>query len=94
VERAAGYGTLCRSASISALSVPGPITADAVFLNKEEVSVVPIYRDPIHDFGFFRFDPNELKWVQASTAVSSHMCTASSSFEGFCCCSPTLRSIP
>ena len=74
------------------MSVPGPITADAVFLNKEEVSVVPIYRDPIHDFGFFRFDPNELKWVQASTAMSSHMCTASSSFEGFGFCSPTPRS--
>ncbi len=61
------FGTRCRSESISlslsAVPVPGPITADAVFLNKEEVSVVPIYRDPIHDFGFFRFDPNELKWV-------------------------------
>ena len=28
--------------------------AEATFVNKEEVPLVPIYRDPIHDFGFFR----------------------------------------
>ena len=27
-----------------------------MFQNKEEVRVTPIYRDPIHDFGFFHFD--------------------------------------
>ena len=32
--------------------------AEGCFLNKEEVDLVPIYRDPIHDFGFFRFDPS------------------------------------
>ena len=30
---------------------PGPVTAQAIFLNREEVQLYPIYRDPIHDFG-------------------------------------------
>ena len=29
----------------------GPVRMEAVFFNKEEVDLVPIYRDPIHDFG-------------------------------------------
>ena len=29
----------------------GPVTADAVLLNKEEVELQPIYSDPVHDFG-------------------------------------------
>src|SRR5690606_9922418 len=29
---------------------PGPVTAQAVFLNREEVKLYPVYRDPIHDF--------------------------------------------
>lgn len=32
--------------------------AEAVFQNNEEVRVIPIYRDPVHDFGFFKFDPS------------------------------------
>ncbi|RLN63364.1 hypothetical protein BBJ29_002111, partial [Phytophthora kernoviae] len=36
---------------------PGPIDAEAVFQNNEEVRVIPIYRDPVHDFGFFQFNP-------------------------------------
>ncbi|RHZ17824.1 hypothetical protein DYB37_004588 [Aphanomyces astaci] len=36
----------------------GPIDAEAIFQNNEEVRVVPIYRDPVHDFGFFRYDPS------------------------------------
>ncbi|ETO76103.1 hypothetical protein F444_08395, partial [Phytophthora nicotianae P1976] len=43
---------------------PGPVVADAIFLNKEEVDLVPIYRDPVHDFGFFRFDPKKVKFLQ------------------------------
>ena len=27
-------------------------------LDNEEVELEPIYRDPVHDFGFYRFDPN------------------------------------
>eukprot|EP00639_Heterosigma_akashiwo_P023346 CAMPEP_0206419096 /NCGR_PEP_ID=MMETSP0294-20121207/38403_1 /ASSEMBLY_ACC=CAM_ASM_000327 /TAXON_ID=39354 /ORGANISM="Heterosigma akashiwo, Strain CCMP2393" /LENGTH=445 /DNA_ID=CAMNT_0053882405 /DNA_START=25 /DNA_END=1359 /DNA_ORIENTATION=+ len=41
---------------------PGPVRADAIFLNKEEVDLVPIYRDPVHDFGFYRFDPAKVKF--------------------------------
>src|SRR5690606_12774539 len=38
--------------------------AQAVFLNQEEVDLYPVYRDPIHDFGFFRYDPEELKFIE------------------------------
>jgi len=39
----------------------GPIVAEGVFLDHEEVPLVPIYRDPVHDFGFYRFDPKALE---------------------------------
>ena len=42
---------------------PSPIVAEAVFQNREEVPVHPLYYDPIHDFGFFRFDPKILKFM-------------------------------
>jgi len=45
---------------------PGPVVAQAVFLNQEEVELVPVYRDPVHDFGFFRYDPDELRFIQPS----------------------------
>ncbi|ETK80331.1 hypothetical protein, variant, partial [Phytophthora nicotianae] len=35
--------------------------AEAVFQNNEEVRVIPIYRDPVHDFGFFQFNPADVK---------------------------------
>lgn len=37
-----------------------PVTAEAVFLDNEVVDLVPVYRDPIHDFGLFRYDPKAL----------------------------------
>ena len=40
---------------------PGPVVAEAVFLNHEEVPVRAIYRDPVHDFGFYRFDPADVR---------------------------------
>ena len=43
---------------------PGPIVAEAVFLNHEEVPLRPLYRDPIHDFGFFQYDPAALRFMQ------------------------------
>ena len=43
---------------------PGPIVAEAIFHNREEVPCFPLYHDPIHDFGFFRFDPGRLKFIQ------------------------------
>ncbi|CAK4072339.1 unnamed protein product [Aphanomyces euteiches] len=43
---------------------PGPVVADAIFVNHEEVDLVPIYRDPVHDFGFFRFDPSAVHFLE------------------------------
>ncbi len=43
---------------------PGPVTAEAVFLDREVVQLHPIYRDPVHDFGFYRFDPKKLRYIQ------------------------------
>jgi len=45
---------------------PGPVVAQAIFLNQEEVDLVPLYRDPVHDFGFFRYDPEELRFIEPS----------------------------
>jgi S1-C subfamily serine protease len=43
---------------------PGPVVAEAIFLNNEEVRLTPIYRDPVHDFGFFQYDPKELVYIK------------------------------
>jgi pro-apoptotic serine protease NMA111 len=43
---------------------PGPVTAQAIFLNREEVQLYPIYRDPIHDFGIYHYDPAKLRFIQ------------------------------
>ncbi|EWC48678.1 hypothetical protein DRE_01900 [Drechslerella stenobrocha 248] len=45
---------------------PAPITAVAIFFNYEEVKLAPIYRDPVHDFGIFRYDPAALKHMVAT----------------------------
>lgn len=42
---------------------PAPITSVAVFVNYEEIPCYPVYRDPIHDFGVFRYDPEKLKHI-------------------------------
>eukprot|EP01119_Soliformovum_irregulare_P022158 TRINITY_DN7524_c0_g2_i5.p1 TRINITY_DN7524_c0_g2~~TRINITY_DN7524_c0_g2_i5.p1 ORF type:complete len:699 (+),score=201.00 TRINITY_DN7524_c0_g2_i5:25-2121(+) len=43
---------------------PGPVVAEGVFLNHEEVILHPIYRDPVHDFGFYRFNPKDVKFME------------------------------
>ena len=43
---------------------PGPVVAEAIFLNNEEVRLTPIYRDPVHDFGFFRYNPDDLVYME------------------------------
>jgi S1-C subfamily serine protease len=43
---------------------PGPVVAEALFLNSEEVQLKPVYRDPVHDFGFFSYDPDELQYIE------------------------------
>ena len=42
---------------------PGPVTAEATFLNREEVQLYPVYRDPVHDFGIYHYDPSKLKFI-------------------------------
>lgn len=43
---------------------PGPVVAEAIFLNNEEVRLTPIYRDPVHDFGFFSYNPDDLVYME------------------------------
>jgi S1-C subfamily serine protease len=43
---------------------PGPVTAEATFLNREEVQLHPVYRDPVHDFGIYRYDPAKLRFIK------------------------------
>ncbi|ANB12470.1 Nma111p [Sugiyamaella lignohabitans] len=42
----------------------GPFVGYAVFDNHEECDVKPIYRDPVHDFGFLKFDPKRIKHMK------------------------------
>ena len=42
----------------------GPTVAQAIFHNKEEVDLIPLYRDPIHDFGVFQYDPDDLEFIE------------------------------
>ncbi len=42
----------------------GPVRAQGLFLNQEEVELTPVYRDPVHDFGFYRYDPKALKYIR------------------------------
>jgi len=42
----------------------GPIRLSATFQNQERVNAVPLYRDPVHDFAFIRYDPAEIEYAQ------------------------------
>ena len=42
---------------------PGPVVATAVFQSREEVELHAVYRDPVHDFGLYRYDPAKLKYT-------------------------------
>lgn len=42
----------------------GPITATATFGNYEEITLTQDYFDPVHDFGFFRYDPAKIKFAE------------------------------
>ena len=44
-----------------------PVVAEAVFQNNEEVAVQAVYRDPVHDFGIFRFDPSQVRFMKPET---------------------------
>ena len=43
---------------------PGPTTSTALFNKYEEIPIEPLYADPVHDFGFFKFDPNKVKFSE------------------------------
>lgn len=43
---------------------PGPVRAEALFNNQEEVELTAVYRDPVHDFGFYRYDPAKLRYIE------------------------------
>ncbi|HEX4648198.1 MAG TPA: serine protease, partial [Steroidobacteraceae bacterium] len=43
---------------------PGPVTAEATFLNREEVQLYPVYRDPVHDFGIYHYDSSKLRFIK------------------------------
>lgn len=47
----------------------GPVVAEAVFQDHEVVVLKPIYRDPVHDFGFYQYDPSALKYIHPSSLV-------------------------
>jgi S1-C subfamily serine protease len=38
-----------------------PQIAHGIFPNQEEIRLQPIYSDPVHDFGFYRYDPAEVE---------------------------------
>lgn len=42
----------------------GPVVAEAILENNEEITLTPIYRDPVHDFGFFQFDPEDVRFLE------------------------------
>ncbi len=42
----------------------GPLRISATFQNQERVDAVPLYRDPVHDFAFVRYDPDDLQYLQ------------------------------
>ncbi|KAL4368148.1 hypothetical protein GQ457_05G005770 [Hibiscus cannabinus] len=42
----------------------GPVVAEVIFANKEETMVQPLYGDPVHDFGFFRYTPESINFLE------------------------------
>jgi len=42
----------------------GPVRTQAVFIDHEEIDLQAIYRDPVHDFGFYRFDPDDVRFME------------------------------
>jgi len=42
----------------------GPVRARGIFGDNEEVELHAVYRDPVHDFGFYRFDPEQIRFME------------------------------
>ncbi len=49
--------------------MPGPVVSEGIFLNNEEVELQALYRDPVHDFGFYRFDPEDVRFMEVKELV-------------------------
>ena len=43
---------------------PGPVSSRAVLLNSEEIDLHPLYRDPVHDFGLYRYNPEDVEHME------------------------------
>ncbi len=43
---------------------PGPVTAKAILINNEEIDLKPLYIDPVHDFGFYSYEPSQIKHLR------------------------------
>lgn len=41
---------------------PGPVKSEALTQQNEVVPLRAIYRDPVHDFGFYQYDPTTVKF--------------------------------
>ena len=53
---------------------PGPVSSYAVLLNNEEIQLKPIYRDPVHDFGFYQYDPEDIKFLDVPELILCSEC--------------------
>ncbi|KAJ9052684.1 hypothetical protein DSO57_1031877 [Entomophthora muscae] len=42
----------------------GPFVGEAILHDHEEIAVHPVYRDPVHDFGFLKFNPEDVKYLK------------------------------
>ena len=42
----------------------GPVSTTARFNKYEELTLTPLYFDPVHDFGFFKYDPSKIKYAE------------------------------
>jgi pro-apoptotic serine protease NMA111 len=49
----------------------GPVVAEAVLYNHEEIPLQAVYRDPVHDFGFYRFDPSAVRFMEVKALLST-----------------------
>ncbi len=47
----------------------GPVVAEGVLLDHEEIPVRAVYRDPVHDFGFYQFDPAAVEFMELPELV-------------------------
>jgi pro-apoptotic serine protease NMA111 len=48
---------------------PGPVETRAKFNNHEEIALTALWYDPEHDFGFYKFNPNDLKFQDNLTEI-------------------------